>query len=252
MKKLLIFILILIPLAAAAQEGSITYDRVIKYGWEIPEAWGALKDQIPNKNTASMMLLFNGSESLMKEIPTKKEATAQTALGQRAKGAMTRLKLGSASRTDQETILVTYRNYEEGTFIEMRDFMSRTFLVSGDQPSYAWKLSGEQSDFLGFTVQKATAVQDSISIEAWFTPEIPISGGPGLFGELPGMILVVSVDDGSLVYSATEVDMDGFNGAEIEAPKNGQKESSDRYEEIVAEKLQELRVMRSRRARDSR
>jgi GLPGLI family protein len=170
----------------------------------------------------------------------------------RAQGATARLKMGSPSRSDQESLLQAYVSHENGTIAETREFMGRTFLISGTQPSYAWKLSGEQSEFLGYMVQKATAVQDSAVIEAWFAPEIPVSAGPGLFSGLPGMILVVSVDDGRTVYSATEITLEGLEDGAIRVPEDGQEVSRDEYEEIVAEKLAEIEMMRSSRRRDGR
>lgn len=101
-------------------------------------------------------------------------------------------------------------------------------------------------------VQKATAVQDSTTIEAWFTPEISVSAGPGLFGGLPGMILVVSVDDERLVYSATEINLDGLEDGMIKAPEDGHQVSRDEYEEIVAKKLKEVEARRRGRRSDRR
>jgi GLPGLI family protein len=139
--------------------------------------------------------------------------------------------------------LETYVNYEDGTAKDAREFMGREFLITGDQPTYAWKLAGERSEFLGFAVQRATAEQDSTSIEAWFTTEIPIPGGPGPYGGLPGMILAVSVDDGQTVYSATEVNLGAPEAGAIKAPEDGSEVSRDEYEAIVAEKLEELTML---------
>ncbi len=246
MKRLLAFLFIVLPVAASAQEGAILFDRSVKFDFEVPEAWEEMKDQIPSSNFSSMLLLFNESASLMIPAPIEEEAPTRMT---RAQGAAVRLKMGSPSRSDQENLLKAYVNYEDGTIAETREFMSRTFLISGTQPSYAWKLTGEQSEFLGYMVQKATAVQDSTAIEAWFTPEIPVSAGPGLFGGLPGMILVVSVDDGHTVYSATEINLDGLEDGAIKAPEDGQEVSRDEYEEIVAEKLEEIKMRRSGRRR---
>ena len=113
----------------------------------------------------------------------------------RLEGFVARLKVSSPARSDQETLLETYVNYEDGTAKDAREFMGREFLITGDQPTYAWKLAGERSEFLGFAGQRATVEQDSTSLEAWFTTEIPIPGEPGPYGGLPGMILAVSVDD---------------------------------------------------------
>ena len=71
------------------------------------------------------------------------------------------------------------------------------------------------------------------------------------------MILAVSVDDERLVYSATQVDLDALEEGAIRAPEDGNEVSRAEYEEIVAEKLEELRMLggpaqRDERARDDR
>jgi GLPGLI family protein len=96
-------------------------------------------------------------------------------------------------------------------------------------------------------VQKATAMQDSTVIEAWFTPEIPVSTGPGLYGGLPGLILVVSVDGGHETFSATEVSLGDLEEGAMTAPEDGQQVTREEYEAIVAEKLEELAMRRRSR-----
>jgi len=249
MKRLLTLFLVLFPVAASAQEGAILFDRAVQYDFEVPEAWAEYKDMIPSANISSMLLLFDESASLMIPAPTEEEEAALSGMESRAQGLTARLKMGSPSRSDQESLLVAYVSYEDGTIAETREFMGRTFLISGTQPFYEWRLTGEQSEFLGHVVHKATAVQDSTVIEAWFTPEIPVSTGPGLFGGLPGLILVVSVDDGHLMYSATEVNLDGLEDGAIKPPEDGREVTRDEYEEIVAEKLAELESLRRSRGR---
>jgi GLPGLI family protein len=164
----------------------------------------------------------------------------------------TRLKMASSSRSDQEVLLEAYVRYEDGLAAETREFMTRKFLITRNRPAYQWRLTGEQSVFLGYNVQKATAVQDSSEIEAWFTPEIPVSAGPGLYGGLPGMILSLSVDDGHTVYSAKEVTLSSVEEGVIKAPEDGEEVTSEEYEEIVAEKLEEIKLRTRRRGRGDR
>ena len=252
MKRLLVFLLILFPKAAFTQSGAILFDRAVQYDFELPERMGEMRDQIPNANFSLMILLFDKSGSLMTPAPTEEEEEdeSQPGMNRRVSGMTQRLRMGSPSRSDQEELLEVYVKNEDGTVAETREFMSRTFLISGSRPVYEWKLSGEQSVFLGYSVHKATAVLDSSVIEAWFTPEIPVSAGPGLFGGLPGMILSVSVDSGHTVYSATEVNLTSVEEGVIKAPDDGEEVSREEYEEIVAEKLEELRMRgRGRRRR---
>jgi GLPGLI family protein len=252
MRNLLVLSLMLVPVTASAQQGSILFDLAVQFDYSLlPEGREALRDQIPPQTFTSMVLLFDGSESFMKSAP-RTEDEAPSELNARLQGFVTRLKMGSASRSDHETLVEAYVNYEDGSVADLREFMGRDFLITGEQPTYAWRLTGEQSEFLGFTVQRATAVQDSTNIEAWFTTEIPTSGGPGGYGGLPGMILAASIGDGQSVYSATEVDLDVVleEGA-IRPPEAGNEVSRDEYEEIVEEKLEELRMLNGQEARNN-
>jgi GLPGLI family protein len=252
MKRLILFLLALFPITASAQSGAILFDRAVQYDFELPERMGEMRDQIPSANFSLMILLFNESGSLMTPAPTEEqeeEDEPRPGMNMRVSGLTQRLRMGSPSRSDQEDLLEVYVNNEDGTVAETREFMSRTFLISGSRPAYEWKLSSEQSVFLGFSVQKATAVQDSSVIEAWFTPEIPVSAGPGLFGGLPGMILSVSVDSGHTIYSATEVNLTSVEDGVIKAPEDGEEVSRDEYEQIVVEKLEELKMRRRGRRR---
>jgi GLPGLI family protein len=157
--------------------------------------------------------------------------------------------MGSTSRSDQEILLEAFVDLEEGLLAETREFMTRKFLITGPRPEFSWKLTGEQSRFLDYPVYKATTVQDSSTLEAWFTPAIPIPGGPGPYGGLPGMILSLSIDDGHTVYSATEVNLRPVDEGVIRPPEEGQEVTQEEYEEIVVDKLQELEMRNQGRRR---
>ncbi len=253
MTRLLAFLFALFPVAASAQSGAILFDRAVQYDFEMPEQLRTMSEQIPSADINVMILLFNESGSLMTPAPTdedeEEEMVSIRGRNMPLSALTQRLRMGSTSRSDQETLLETHVIYEGGTIAETREFMGRTFLIHGDRPSYEWRLSGEMSQVLGYTVQKAMAEQDSSVIEAWFTPEIPVSAGPGPFGGLPGMILSVSVDSGRTIFSATEINLTSVEDEAIKAPEDGQEVSADEYEQIVAEKLEELKMRRRGRRR---
>jgi GLPGLI family protein len=238
----LLALVLALPLSAVAQEGSVLYERTVKMEFELPPEMEHMRDQIPTENTTSMILYFNELESLMKTAP--KEEKEQVVVSGGEGGRIFRMG-GPVEETE------TYQNYDDGTVSEKRDFMGRTFLIAGDQPTYAWKLTGELSEYLGYQVQKATAVQDSTLIEAWFSPEIPVSAGPELFGGLPGMILVLSVNDGQTVFSAKEISLDPVEDGLIYAPKKGKKVSRAEFDFIVEEKMKEMQTMRGGRGHNT-
>ena len=248
MKKLMTLLFLLLPASASAQQGVILFDRQVQYGFEVPErvkenpALKEMLDAMPAAHYSSLLVLFNESASLMTPAPEPEQEVAPGSI--RGVGLARRMKMGSSNRADQEVLLEAYVRYEDGMMAETRDFMTKKFLLTGTRPAFEWKLTGEQSEFLGYSVQKATAVQDSSVIEAWFTPEIPVPAGPGPYGGLPGMILSVSVNDGQTVYSATEVKLDPVGAAVIKAPDDGEQVSAEEYEKIVAEKLKEIEMRR--------
>lgn len=246
MRRLILLFLVLAPCALSAQEGRIAFSRSVQYEFQIPERLGELRDQIPTQQVSDMLLLFNAEESVMIPIP---EANRQgAARGQersrRVQGMARRLRMSSTSRSDHETLLQSYVRFGDGTMTEMREFMGREFLLSGTRPAFSWKLGSEQREMLGYVVQKATAEHQGSTIEAWFTMQIPIPGGPGEFGGLPGMILLVSVDEGKTFYAATDVDLTGLGGLAISPPRDGEQVTAEEYEAIVAERLAEVEMTR--------
>ena len=233
---------LLIPTALTAQQGTITYTYSQQHGFEIPEDW---KDEIPGNETSTLLLHFGPAESLM--TPASEENAGGSQLSGWWRGRLERLKTRSASRTDLEAVRSAWVSYAEGTAVETREFFGRDFRVSGPPPAYAWRLTSEQAEHLGHMVMKATAEHDGTSIEAWFTPVIPVPGGPASYGGLPGMILVLSVDGGRAQYFATEVVLGEVDTGLIRAPEDGDNVSREEYEAIVEDKLDELEQLYGRR-----
>ena len=77
-----------------------------------------------------------------------------------------RLRQRSTNRGDRETLVEAYTDFGTGAIVESREFLTRTFRIADERPQYQWRLAGEQAEFLGYVVQKATAVHDSTTIEA--------------------------------------------------------------------------------------
>ncbi len=256
----------LFPLEASAQEGSIRYDHSVQFelgGAQRQAARvggfggrqgardgrsgqrpGGFQGRLPQGSANTVVLTFNAWESLMRTEVPDEEQVVPTESSRRL--GLFRRRMRAVSRSANETIVSAYANTADDTFTEIREFMGRTFLIRESRPTYEWTLVGEESEFLGYMVQKATAVQDSTTIEAWFTPQIPVSAGPGPYSGLPGLILVVSVNRGDELYSATEVDLSGLEEGAIVAPEKGDEVTREEYEIIVEEKLQEIRATRRR------
>jgi GLPGLI family protein len=89
-----------------------------------------------------------------------------------------------------------------------------------------------------------------VEITAWYTPQIPVSTGPGEYHGLPGLILEVTA--GRTVMLCTKILMNPQDRAEIIRPDKGKIVNRKAYNEIVKEKMQEMRDMYGGRGRDRR
>ncbi len=85
-----------------------------------------------------------------------------------------------------------------------------------------WNLHNKKKEIDGYVCYKATIdhthhyTEDQFTIEAWYTPEIPVPYGPVGYGGLPGLIL--ELKRSHVVYIAQEVTLN---------PKGGIKNISD-------------------------
>ncbi|QAA81688.1 GLPGLI family protein [Aequorivita sp. H23M31] len=82
-------------------------------------------------------------------------------------------------------------------------------------------------------------IPEEIEITAWYTPQIPVSNGPGEYGGLPGLIMELSFYKTTILCS--KIVMNPKAAEKIEAPKKGKEVSREEYTKIVKEKTEELR-----------
>ena len=241
------------PALLAAQQGTITYTHVVKRDIQLPPAFAQRAQGRTPTQTSTMLLHFSPANSLMtRGADPSREAGPRFRRGDRASDARPSragrfgFGFGPGANADAASILqAAYVDYGEETMVEARGFLGRTFRLTRERPSFAWRIGVEQAEHLGYTVMKATAEHDSTTIEAWFTPQIPIPGGPASYGGLPGMILVLSLNDGQTQYQATEVVLQELEAGLIGPPEDGDDVSYEEFEQIVKERLEEM--TRSRR-----
>ena len=70
----------------------------------------------------------------------------------------------------------------------------------------SWKVTESKRKFAGYMCYKSIwEMNDSTRIYAWFCPDIVPSVGPEGFSGLPGAILGLATENGSVVYYAKEV-----------------------------------------------
>jgi GLPGLI family protein len=135
-----------------------------------------------------------------------------------------------------------YTNIDDGTTINAREFFGRNFLISGKQTEYKWKLSGENKNILGYSCQKAVYQDTSRTVEAWFTMQIPVPVGPDTYGQLPGLILEVNVNNGERTAVASKIEMKELEKGMLEKPTKGKAITQEEFKAIEAEKMKEMQM----------
>lgn len=225
--------------------GVITYAEVTKL--EINGVEGVdFGDMLPSEMSSTKALYFDSAASVYKDA----EEFVREDIEMESDDGSFKMVIGTS---ETEEILFTDLNAKKS--IQQTGFMGKEFLIESDLSKSDWKITSERIKYLGYVCQKATKTEviepmsgsDEGPIErevvAWFTTEIPVSVGPNSYHQLPGAVLMVSVDDGKTEIKATEVDLAKSVMDHITRPTKGQKVSQDEFEKIMIEKMAEMQEM---------
>lgn len=104
----------------------------------------------------------------------------------------------------QNNIVAT--NTVATTSIAQKKVFEETYLVKDSTRKINWKITNEVRNIAGYDCRRANAlIMDSVYVVAFYTDEIPVSGGPETFSGLPGMILGVALPYEHITWFATSV-----------------------------------------------
>ena len=123
-----------------------------------------------------------------------------------------------------ETKNIVYNDYQTGTTVTQKPIFEETFLVQDSLAKIKWKLTSDTRTVAGFECRKAIGLlNDSITVFAFYTDEILVSGGPESIHGLPGMILGVGIPRLHTTWFATKVDMFDVNMKSVAPALKGKK-----------------------------
>lgn len=89
------------------------------------------------------------------------------------------------------------------------NILGDNFEVSDSMPNRTWKLTNKTRTIAGVDCPQAICqIDDSTTIYAWFYTDILPSVGPESYWGLPGAILGLAYEDGSVTYFATKINSD--------------------------------------------
>lgn len=99
-----------------------------------------------------------------------------------------------------------YTDLSTSSKISQKEVFEETFLLKDSTRKIKWKITDETRQIAGYACRRANAIiMDSIYVVAFYTTDIPVSGGPESFCGLPGMILGVALPHENITWFATKV-----------------------------------------------
>ena len=156
-----------------------------------------------------------------------------------------------------------YKNTKEKRFSSSRDLFGKPFLVKDELEPFKWKITKEtkqigqytcykatynreQESFQSITVdnkeeQKTETTTKTITVEAWYTPDIPVGHGPQMYWGLPGLIM--EVKNGGSTIICSEVVLNPSEKVSISEPTKGKVISEKKFETMMDEKMEEMEKM---------
>jgi GLPGLI family protein len=173
-----------------------------------------------------------------------------------------------------------YKNIKENVLIQSQEFYGKRFLVKDKLQEISWNMGKESKQIGQYLCFKATALVptnelawfdfswsdlspqantattdstavetlepevEMTAVEAWYTPQIPVSHGPAEYWGLPGLILEVSA--GGTTMLCAKIIMNPKEKIKIEAPDKGKEITKNDYQNTIQTKMLEMRNNRGR------
>jgi len=158
-----------------------------------------------------------------------------------------------------------YKDLTEQTYYKEAEIFGKPFLIVDNFKGYDWKITDETKKIGNYNCYKATYVPELTerqkeakkkkeeekeagglfaqiedkdrTITAWWTPEIPISNGPGEYQGLPGMIL--EVKEMNTILLCTKIEINPEEDLKIKKPTSGKEINQEDYDALFRKKYDE-------------
>jgi GLPGLI family protein len=250
--------------------GSVSIFAQEFHGMAVYESKKSLKDMKFESNDMNDEMMKNIMERLKKQFEktfvlnfNKYESVYQEE--QKLEASSRGIAMGVMSSGDSE---ITYKNVKTKLSLVEEEFFGKEFLVSDSLMVYSWELQSETKKIGAYTCYKAVSIKKvtqeeleeyekekvkqetaktaffSVSepkekvMTVWYTPEIPVSHGPGAFWGLPGLILEASFDDTIILCS--KIVLNPKDKTEIKKPKKGKRVTKKQYDSLMEQQLKKM------------
>lgn len=264
----------LAPVFAQQGQGKITYEQKINVHKRLPPEAEQMKAMIPEFQTNTLELYFTPTTSLFKAVPAKEEQLPST-----EGGGMRTFRFGGNDnaeifrdyenekivesrelgpkryliddslrpvkwKLEEETMTVAgYTCRKATTTVQMfgmgGGMMRAGGGAQGQGANQAANANNGQAPSRRDSVM-TRMMNEKQSVVAWYTEDIPTSAGPDNYFGLPGLILYLDVDNGTVVYSPVKLEPLGKDVA-VKAPTKGNKITREEYRKLMQQQFQGMR-----------
>ncbi len=243
-------------LHAQLKEGTIIYERKVNMHRTIQDE--QMRAMIPEFRSSKHMLQFSDSVSIYKMVP---EDEAPDPFGGGG-GGVRMVFRGGADAGE------LYKNFSQSRSVQSNELAGKNYLIVDGITQQPWKLGAETKQIMGYTCHKATRkitqpagggmvmrtmsmsggapARDTtvrpqtqmreVEVVAWFADDIISPVGPENYGQLPGVILQLDLDNGQTVYTATEIKKT-VDQKDLKEPKKGKVVTTQEYQKLMSDMM---------------
>lgn len=240
---------------AQLKQGTIFYDQKVNLHRSIQDE--QMKAMVPEFRTSKFQLEFSDSVSVYKVVP-EDEAPDPFAGGANGPRRMV-FSMGGPGSGDM------FKNFSQMKSIQSTELAGKNLLIVDSIRQQPWKLGTETKQVLGYTCHKATRkimqpapmmrrmvmaggagaapttdttikrpAGREVEVVAWYADDIVSPAGPESYGQLPGVILELNVDNGATIYTATEVKKTA-DAKNLKEPKKGRVVTQQEYVKMMSD-----------------
>jgi GLPGLI family protein len=163
-----------------------------------------------------------------------------------------------------------HKDLQSKIYTNKKELFGKVFLVKDSITPIKWVMTGETKKIGIYNAYKATMTKEveeqafnfgsrptrngdsepdepeapkmrELVMSAWFTPEIPVSTGPSMYGGLPGLILEINDDRTTIL--CTKVVINPKEKIKIKVPSKGKVVTKSEFEQIAENKAKEMQEM---------
>jgi len=234
-----IFLLLVLTAGSARAQhtyaGKIEFERKVNVHAQMAEMEGnawieKMKAQVPKFNTTYFDMIFDTAHTIYKP-------------GREVEQNPIFKMFGGGPAT--ENIVLT--DFKASSVKANKAVFDQKFFVQDSIRVMDWKERDEIRTIANFKCHKAVGrICDTVYVVAFYTEDIPVSGGPEMFGGLPGMIMELAIPRLHTTWVATKVDLIAPKLTDFVITEKGKKVTEKEIGESMYESFKKWGAMASR------